>query len=183
MNRLVSTAALVSLMVAPGCANFSPLVTSRAIPQNGPHLITYDASRRGTLFTVENGKVTAACAEPAPDTGYDLSNSFKVGGKGGKTPAEVSLDVALTAKVVELAGRDNLVLLTREAMFRLCEAEANGFFKNEAYVKKFGQILNQIAKIADAKKAQAETLGKQTDALLNMNTMTQILNAASGKEK
>ena len=180
MNKLPSITALVSLLLTTGCANFSPLVTQRAIPQNGPHLITYDSSRRGTLFTVENGKVTAACAEPAPDTAYNFSNAFKATGKGGKTPAEVSVDVALTATALQLAGRDNLVLLTREAMFRLCEAQANKFFDNAAYAERFGTILEQITAIAETKKAEAQDNAARTNALLGASMMTQLLGAAKG---
>jgi hypothetical protein len=180
MNKLISITCLGSLMLATGCANFSPLVTQRAIPQNGPHLVTYDSSRRGTLFTVVDGKVTAACAEPAPDTAYNFSNAFKASGKGGKTPAEVSVDVALTATALQLAGRDNLVLLTREAMFRLCEAQANNFLGNPAYAAQFQTILQQITTIADTKKAEAEDNAARTNALLGANIMTQMLEATKG---
>jgi hypothetical protein len=186
MKKLTSTTVVVSLMLATGCANFSPLVTTRAIPQNGPHLVTYDSSRRGTLFTVENGKVTAACAEPAPDTAYSFNNAFKASGKGGKTPAEVTVDVALTATALQLAGRDNLVLLTREAMFRLCEAQANNFLNDASYATNFAVILAQIEKIATVKTEEAKALKGQTDALFGASVMSQMLDAAkaaSDKEK
>ena len=173
MNKLLMILTLASAGLTIGCANLSPLVTSRAIPKTGVHLITYDSSRRGTLLSVNNDKVKS-CAEPAPDTAYSFSNSFKASGKGGSTPAEVSVDVALTAMALQLAGRDNLVLLTREAMFRLCEAHVNEYITDTAsYGSRFDKILEQISKIADTKTAEANATSATMNSLLGASIVAQ----------
>ncbi|MEM6475553.1 MAG: hypothetical protein AAF687_05245 [Pseudomonadota bacterium] len=89
-----------------------------------------------------------SCAEPAPDTGYSFNNSFKLSGESGDTT--VGAEAAFAATLVALAGRDNLVLMTRESMFRLCEARANGFISDDQYNQQFGELLKQIVKIAEA---------------------------------
>lgn len=140
-----------------GCANLTPPATQRPLAQEGTHWITYDSSRRGTLLAVENGKVVRSCAEPAPDTAYSFTNSFTGSVKKPEGP-EAEVDLALNATALALAGRDNVVLLAREALFRLCEARANNDISQAQYDAQFSAVLTQIKEISDTNKVRAETL-------------------------
>lgn len=140
------------------CANFSPLTKSTSVPSvspDGAQWLTYDSSRRGTLILrdKESGRVMS-CAEPAPDTGFSFTNSFKGNGSSGGTT--IGAEASFAATLVALAGRDNLVLMTRESMFRLCEARLNGFIDNAQYNTQFSALLKQIVNIAEAIKKQSE---------------------------
>lgn len=89
--------------------------------------LVYTASIRGTYFKSANA-TSKFCAEPAPDVALDTLQKFaaelniKVEGSGeggGKVSSEVS------SKVVELAGRTQLILLARELLYRACELSLN----------------------------------------------------------
>lgn len=141
-----------------GCANFSPPISQRSIVQNGSQWLTYDASRRGTLVVSENGKIIRSCAEPAPDTANSFVNSLKGTFKtAGGTSAE-GVDASLNATALALAGRDNLVLLARESLFRLCEARANGDISEKRYADIFQDVLQQIKEISEAEKAKSAAI-------------------------
>ncbi|GAA4642769.1 hypothetical protein GCM10023115_07440 [Pontixanthobacter gangjinensis] len=159
MMRSVLVTALA--LSSGACANFSPLTKQVTVPNvaaNSAQWLTYDSSRRGTLVireVGENGKPdrVISCAEPAPDTGFSFTNSFKANGSSGGTT--IGAEAAFAATLVALAGRDNLVLMTRESMFRLCEARANGFINNDQYNSQFTKLLEQIVEIAQAVKQQS----------------------------
>ena len=158
---LKTSVLLGSLALCSACANFSPLTKRTEIPrvaEGHAQWLTYDSSRRGTLvlYDKENDRLMS-CAEPAPDTGFSFDNSAKLSGSSGSTT--IGAEVAFAATLVALAGRDNLVLMTRESMFRLCEARANGFISNTQYNERFGKLLDQIVKIAEA--VQQESAERQ----------------------
>lgn len=160
-----------SLTLCGACANFSPLTDSSQVPvvvDGGAQWLTYDSTRRGTLIIRgkdSNGnEQVMACAEPAPDTGYSFDNKLKLDGTRGETT--VGAEAAFAATIVSLAGRDNLVLMTRESMFRLCEARANGFITNAQYNDRFSQLLDKIVEIAQAVKTQSETAQQALTAAL-----------------
>jgi len=163
MRNLVLVSSLA--LVLSGCASFSPLVTQKPVAANGSAWLTYDASRRGTLLVSENGKIVRSCAEPAPDAVYSFANSLKAsaGGAGGST---TSGEATVNATALALAGRDNLVLLAREALFRLCEARANGDISDKRYADIFQDVLQQIKEIAAAEKAKSDAIRSVAEAAI-----------------
>jgi len=102
-----------------------------------------------------DGKIRS-CAEPAPDTAYSFNNAVKANVESGNTTAGGELSFAAT--VLALAGRDNLVLLARDAMFRLCEASANGTIDDAKYTELYLKVLDQIANIATASNERSKAL-------------------------
>ena len=140
------------------CANLSPLTSTKPIAEEGGHWLTYDASRRGTLLTVRSGQIVRSCAEPAPDAVYSFVNSLKGTLRAPSGSSAEGVDAALNATVQALAGRDNLVLLARESLFRLCEARANQDISSQRYADIFQDILQQVKEIAAAEKARSEAV-------------------------
>ena len=112
-------------------------------------------------MTSPDGKIRS-CSEPAPDTAYSFSNAIKANVKTGETT--VDAEVALAANLAELAGRDNLVLLARDAMYRLCEASANGMIDSSQYQELYKKVLEQVTNISGASKARSETVSKILEA-------------------
>tara|TARA_R110001599_G_scaffold101048_3_gene258687 strand:+ start:76 stop:579 length:504 start_codon:yes stop_codon:yes gene_type:complete len=148
--------ALALLVSTSGCATFSPLTTHRYIGDSGGQWLTYDSTRRGTLIVRSPDGKIRSCAEPAPDTAYSFNNAVKANVESGGTTAGGELTFAAT--VLALAGRDNLVLLARDAMFRLCEASANGTIDQAQYKELYMKVLDQVTNIATASSERSKAL-------------------------
>lgn len=149
--------ALSAVLLLPGCANFSPLTTRRHLKETGAHWLVYDTTRRGAYVRVAADGTQTVCAEPAPDAAYSFANSLK---GGVKTPDGTSgdADAALTATLLALAGRDNLVLITREALYRICEMRANGTISQEQTKEMFTSVMTSVGEIAKAQQENAKAL-------------------------
>ncbi len=158
MKRIFASIILINL--SAGCANLSPLTSIKPIAPEGGHWLTYDASRRGTLVTVKGGQIDRSCAEPAPDAVYSFVNQLKGTFKTAGGASAEGVDAAINATASALAGRDNLVLLARESLFRLCEARANGDISSDQYARIFSEVLKQVVEIAAVEKARSEALVK-----------------------
>jgi hypothetical protein len=132
--------------------------------------VSYTASLRGAYIVPGDSKLRY-CAEPAPDTALDSLQ---------KLAAEVSVTVPqgaegsaefaseLQAKVVQLAGRTQLVLLAREMLYRACELSLNHPEKSvealELYTK-VADIVRELG-ISDRTYAQAD-LFRQSKGVAN----------------
>jgi hypothetical protein len=160
--KIVTSLALLASSTA--CANLSPLTSSKRISDAGSYWLTYEASRRGALLSTDGTKIIRSCAEPAPDAAYSFANSLKGKFSLGGASAE-GVDAALNATIVALSGRDNLVLLARESLFRLCEARTNGDISPDQYAASFVQVLTSIKEIAEAEKANSQAVTGLTQAL------------------
>src|SRR5579859_1569860 len=97
---------------------------------------------------------TVFCAEPPPDVGTNTASSVKGSGQGNITPTENiqgSLEGNATQNTVELAGRSELILLTREFLFRSCElsvAYPNGV--PDYVTTAYGKIVALIDNLGEA---------------------------------
>lgn len=153
LHLLVSA---VSMMTISACANLSPLTRSTQL-KDGNYWLTYDSSRRGAyVYKGEDGKLHS-CAEPAPDTGYNFTNGLK-----GKTTTASGTsaegEVSLTATIMAIAGRDNLVLISREALYRICEMRANGDLPPDKVYPAFREVMGAITAIAETEGKKAEAI-------------------------
>ena len=157
MKRLLLPLALSAANLS-GCATFSPLTSHQYIGDRSGQWLTYDSTRRGTLIVTSPDGEIRSCSEPAPDTAYNFSNAVKANVETGGTTA--GADISLAATIAELAGRDNLVLLARDAMYRLCEASANGMINSQQYSDLYKQVLAQVSNIATASTARSESVSK-----------------------
>lgn len=154
---------VLSAVSLSGCATLSPLTSHRYIGNKSGQWLTYDSTRRGTLIvTSPDGKIRS-CSEPAPDTAYSFTNALKANGESGGTTA--GADISLAATIAELAGRDNLVLLARDAMYRLCEASANGMISSEQYATLYSAVLAQVENIATASTERSASVVRILDGL------------------
>jgi hypothetical protein len=80
-------------------------------------------------------KNTIVCAEPSPDVAKALSTAAGITASGGSGTAKASLGVSESSAeaLAELAGRSTALLALRDALFRACEAYANGAIGQNAY--------------------------------------------------
>lgn len=162
MKYLLLPLALSAVLLS-GCATFSPLTSHQYIGDKSGQWLTYDSTRRGTLIVRSPDGKVRSCSEPAPDTAYSFTNALKANVESGGTTA--GTDISLAANIAELAGRDNLVLLARDAMYRLCEASANGMISTEQYATLYSAVLAQVANIATASKERSASVVRILDGL------------------
>lgn len=147
---------LMASLLFTGCAHFTPLAQQRELDPSKIYWVNYDASRRGA-FIVPVDKKFVSCAEPAPDIGFNLTNGLKgnFSFPNGTNISEV--DGSSNVITQELSGRENVVLLAREAMFRLCERGANSGLSEESYQALYNNVFNKVAEIAQAQAQKAKS--------------------------
>jgi hypothetical protein len=162
MKKFIPLASLIFT----GCTTFSSPADYSSL-HNGSYWMNYDASRRGAFFSIDAGKISKTCSEQAPDVGLSFADAVKAnvtanGITGG-------LDTTFVTSALALAGRDEAVLLAREALFRLCEANINGSIKDNEFADVFKSIMVNITQIAEAKKATAQAHADAFTQQLKLN--------------
>ena len=157
-------AALFSCVLLASCANLYPPSTKKEIDSNKSHWISYDASRRGALVVPRTSNIRS-CSEPAPDVGLTFVNTLKGSLNNPDGTSVTGVDAAANATVVALAGRNEVVLLAREALFRICEASLNGTIKEEDVAPLIRTVFTEVARIATAQAENSK--GKAEEARTN----------------
>ena len=164
MKKLTFVVLVVaSISTISGCANFSPTSSANSLESGKSYWLSYDASRRGALVIAEGQKIKT-CAEPAPDVALSFVNTLK---GSLSTPSGVSatgVEAALNATAQALAGRDDVVLLAREALFRICEASINGNIKSEDVKPLFQDVFEQVKQIAVEQAKTAKSKAVEAEA-------------------
>ncbi|QXW27211.1 hypothetical protein KXJ74_07300 [Acinetobacter johnsonii] len=151
-----------------GCAYFTPLTQHKVLDPEKAYWIQYDASRRGAFYIPEKAGKVLTCAEPAPDIGINLSRKLKGNIKLPDGTDISGLDSSSDITVEELAGRENVVLLAREAMFRLCERQINGGLDVATYKDIYNNVFDKVSEIAvaQAEKAKQNAISATQKAIM-----------------
>lgn len=158
------------LLASAGCTNLTSPSSATVLEPGSAYWLSYDASRRGTVVVPANSTIKS-CSEPAPDVGLSFANSLK-GGLELPSGAKVSdIEVALNATAMALAGRDDVVLLAREALFRICEANLNGSISAAEVPSLLKTVFDAVKEIAVAQAQKAEGEAKKAQAVLQTQTL------------
>lgn len=171
--KMLVLPAVVASVLASGCATFHSPSSRKELNQNQSYWMSYDASRRGAIILAENSNVRT-CSEPAPDVALSFANSLK---GDFKLPGDISatgVATTLNASAMALAGRDNVVLLARETLFRICEASINGTVAASEVQSLFKDVFQQVKEIA---KAQAQKAKSDADSAKSRVQQLQLLQA------
>lgn len=151
-------------VILGGCTNFYPPTSVRKLEPNARYLVSHDSSRRGAwIATDATGKVTS-CAEPAPDVALSLSTGLKADISAGGVEAK-GVDASAASTALALAGRDNVVLLAREALFRICEQQAMGNLTPDQVRGLFKEVFFYMKEIAVAQATKEEAKAKQLEEI------------------
>lgn len=151
--RLSIPIVLSTGLLLAGCANLSPLTTRAGLKPDRAYWAAYDSSRRGAYLTVDRAGRITGCAEPAPDTAFTFKNTLDAAAKTEGGDANAKVDLA--ADALALAGRDRTVLIVREVLFRLCEADRNGSLRDGEVFDGFQEVVHLITVMAEAERARA----------------------------
>ncbi len=115
---------LLTLCIAiAGCANIDSISRTTPLPKEsaGGLAIHLDAKQR----LVYVNSIQKVCAEPSPDALAAFASSL---GFGGSAPSQgtVSLAQAIQGSAGSIGLRTQSITLMRDALYRVCEAYANG---------------------------------------------------------
>ncbi|MCI0430632.1 MAG: hypothetical protein L0210_08850 [Rhodospirillales bacterium] len=166
---------VLSALALSGCfSGAQDSAVPSAIGESGFDLVSYTGTTRGTYIWPE-GNSKRICAEPPPDLGLTTAREISANLKAAATSlgaiASPSIDAGGAAKLssaaIELAGRSQLVLLTREFLYRQCELAANfkpGTPEYNALSEQYRQVLEVVLRLADADKTRAAA---ELQAILN----------------
>ncbi len=118
--------------------------------------ITFPTEVRGTyIFTPD--KPVSFCAEPFPDVGMDaikkLTSDLSATTEGVNASAKLSAEAS--ERIVELAGRSELVLLARELLYRACELNKSG--NSQLGQNLYNEVVNLIKTLGESDKLRQQT--------------------------
>src|SRR5260221_607577 len=109
----------ISILLLSGCANFSTLKRSSAIPNDG-RAIHLDAPQRVVLVDKDG----FTCAEPSPDALQAYASAIGAS-LADPTSKAASLSAAMNTGAASIGLRTQSITLMRETLYRLCEAARN----------------------------------------------------------
>ena len=176
-GALVIGILLLSAMILSGCfRSDQERARTAVIGESGFDLVSYTGTTRGA-YLWPDGHKRRVCAEPPPDLGLntarEISANLKAAAQTLGNVAAPSIDAGgaakLTSAAIELAGRSQIVLLTREFLYRECELAANFDPSSDAYKQlaaQYKEVLDVVVRLADAEKsrAAAELISVQVEA-------------------
>ena len=150
---------VLALFLLGGCGLAKDEAELISIKDAKTSALVYTSSLRAAYIREEASKAQV-CAEPAPDVALDtlkkLAAELQVkipqeGEGSGKLAAEIS------SKVVQLAGRTQLVLLARELLYRSCELSLNRpDVPAKDVIKMFEGVVKLVGDLGEADRAQSE---------------------------
>lgn len=164
MHRMLS---IVSCLMLASCANLYPPSKSSRLSDGENYWLSYDASRRGALV-VSNNSQLKSCSEPSPDVALSFVNSLKGDFKTPGGTSATNVDATANATAIALAGRNEVVLLAREALFRICEASQNGVLSSSDVPVLIKDVFEKVSEIAISQAKDSKNKARIAEAQLRM---------------
>lgn len=141
--------ALIALSLAACAPQVGP--DARLWPVEAPTTaLDLQATRRGVFFREGGDGSVVVCAEPAPDVAVSSDTAFATGltipqiANITEGQAALELDATTTQQLVDLANRGQLLQVQREALYRLCELQANSGLSNVTIFELYDEVLFTI---------------------------------------
>lgn len=154
------------MVIALGCANrgsegaVHPAKVHKLRSEKGAFVTTYDSRGRGAYIVVNTTgglknssteKSILLCAEPPPDASgnVDYADALKTSVEASaayeliKAAVDVGVEreVSASSEIVDVAARSELVMLMRDALYRLCEFHLNGTMTPEQISENYTELL------------------------------------------
>lgn len=145
----------LALIALSGCAALTPPARTHVLTPGAPYIVDYDASRRGAYILPADGSLKV-CAEPSPDVALESITKIIAELKLADPNVDAKTQLEFQTKVVELAGRTQLVLVLRESLYRLCEQGLNGQLNSEQIASLYKQALDTVLKLAETDLAKEQ---------------------------
>jgi hypothetical protein len=170
-GKLIFLGVLIGVLLG-ACAVPQKKVDVVNIGKSEAYAITYPTELRGAYF-MKRGDLVRYCAEPAPDVASETLQ--KIAAEISATLAagkeiKGKVDTELGSKVIQLAGRTELILLAREMLYRACELTLN-----YPDTGSFQQALTMYMRVADL----VQDFGRADRALAE----AELLKVSFGKDE
>ncbi|WP_345974596.1 hypothetical protein [Sulfurimonas sp. HSL3-7] len=122
--------ALLAMMLFSGCARLNSIARDFNVNDGNGQLI--DAKQRAIIVVQNESNRTVVCSEPSPDalSAYAMQLALE-----GKIPEQAALKLATSSQegTSFIGLRTQSIQLLRDAMYRNCEAYANGALDKAQY--------------------------------------------------
>lgn len=180
-------------MMAAACAS-TPQISSSHHYKLDPgqmHAVTYTARGRGAyVLRDKDNKWTKLCAEPFPDavasesaqreTGLDVQAALTYAAIAGNLGLKSNDLQKASADIVDVAERTEVVLVLREALYRVCEANLNGTLTAEDTKAAFDGILSTARSLGqrNVTTALVKSLELEKDAATKAKIVQAIVTIA-----
>ncbi len=157
LQATVLAVASLGFMLLQGCS--TPQRQAKVLQVNPTvQAITYPSDVRGA-YVIQREDGVKVCAEPAPDVALDSLQKLTAELSARLAPTEegkAKVSSELSAKVVQLAGRTELLLLARELLYRACELSNNAHVDDRTVVELYDRVARLVEHLGQADKASAE---------------------------
>ena len=162
MNSTRSIALIgLAVLVLVTCGCEQPQRKAKIVPiTDNANAVTYSSELRGAYFFEGKDGRVSYCSEPVPDVALDTLQKLSANLSATLASQEqVNAGVAseLSSKIVQLAGRTELLLIAREMMYRACEMTINDPTNADA-MKLYNRVAEMIERLANA---ELETAAKE----------------------
>ncbi|MDF1720036.1 MAG: hypothetical protein P1U65_05130 [Minwuia sp.] len=176
LPRLLPVAMLGALVVTvSACGNLESIHRTTGTQDDAYKLAFVDAKQRAIVVNKKSNSDLRICAEPSPDALASVAASFS-GSLTGSSAASESLAAAVTnslsGSAASIGLRTQSIQLMRDALYRLCEAHANGaingFQMRSLQMRYQNMIIGLLAveQLTGVVRAPAATTGGSAKAAL-----------------
>lgn len=154
--HLLTTETSTSILLATFCLGGCKQTHVRTPKISDVAVFSYPSELRGAYVRPKDSQSTV-CAEPFSDTAVQtaLNVASDITAKYAGVEAKVDNSVNATTEIVALAGRTQAVLITRELLYRICEAQLNGMLSTGEGKTLFEDALRVVTSVTKAEEQQA----------------------------
>lgn len=148
---------VVALAVSVAAIGCSPVVRVRPF-QNDK--IAYWTAEGGVVISSRSGEgrdaTTRICVAPPAQGARQKDLTGAVGGKVPKTQIELDASGAIDHETTALYDQSDAGLFFQFALYRLCEAHLNGAVTDQQYVRVYGCLVQEAAKLVEVEHRYAD---------------------------
>lgn len=145
-----------SVCILAGCAAQAEFISNYS-PTPGLTMHSFTDNLQNAFFK-EDQIDTRFCLQPSPDVALSLNDGLNL-------DSDVSDTIGLTesATAVNLGGRGDLTLMTRELMYRACELSMNGNLSPQDSREVYNDFLDAVIKITKNVHVRSSGQGSEGD--------------------
>lgn len=167
-------AVLLVAITVLGCSSSTGRVAQVSMlhtPSKDGAVVAYDGRGRGAYVQVD--RPFKVCAEPPPDVSANLSAESQSSTKASidslinaiavKAALDTNQQEKAGSTIVDVAHRTEVLMVLREALYRLCELNLNGVLKEDETKRAFDYVLRTTRQLGqrDNVARLIEVLGKE----------------------
>lgn len=153
---LTRTAVLLAGLVSLGCTGPQRRAELLDLNKERASVVTMPADLR-TTYLLTDDEQQRFCAEPSPDVAMEALRAIEARYHAAHGPGGLSGEAS--SRVMELAGRSQLVMVARELLYRACELSVNHpDTGHETAIEMYGAVVDLIRALGSGSTGSIEPL-------------------------